>query len=482
MGREGIGPQNTVFVILSFEGPDAYSSAGGLGVRVDGLSKALASMGFPVNLFFIGDPQLRGQETMMDGRLALHRWCQWISGYYPRGVYEGENEKLCDFNESIPWFVSERVVKPAARAGKLVVILGEEWHTAEAMCRTSDALHARGVRDRTVMFWNANNTFGFDRINWGRLSYTTTITTVSRYMKQILWSLGINPLVIPNGIPASLLGEVDGGAAYRLKRATEAGILLSKVARYHPDKRWNMAVEATGRLKARGERTVLLARGGIEPHGGEVMNRARAIGLNTEEVDSPGNTTEDYLQAVQSAGGADYLNLRFHCPQQFLRIIYRASDAVLANSGHEPFGLVGLEAMAAGGTVFTGSTGEDYAVHLQNSVVLDTADPQEIESYLTYLLGHPEESERMRRMGRDTAAQFTWERVLTNLMHKLEHQARIQGLLGKSVAEDTAGREYDHMPPKSTETSWRAEERELVLSGGVLSEMALCSLQRGGLK
>lgn len=465
MGRIGINPDNTVLVILSFEGPDAYCSAGGLGVRVDGLSKALALMGFPVHLFFIGDPRLRGEEMLIDGHLALHRWCQWISGYYPRGVYEGENEKLFDFNESIPWFISERIVKPAVRDDKLVVILGEEWHTAEAMCRTSDALHAQGLRDRAVMFWNANNTFGFDRINWGRLGYTTTITTVSRYMKQIMWKLGVNSLVIPNGIPASLLGEVDDAAAGRLRRSTEAGILLSKVARYHPDKRWEMAVEATGRLKSGGKRTVLIARGGIEPYGGEVMNRARAIGFNIKDVDSPGNITEDYLQAIQDAGSADYLNLRFHCPQQFLRIVYRASDAVLANSGHEPFGLVGLEVMAAGGTVFTGSTGEDYAVHLQNSVVLDTADPQEIESYISYLLGHPEESERMRQMGRNTAAQFTWEKVLTNLIHKLEYQARIQGLLARSVSRDTADRRSEHVPPTAAELSRRTEARDLALAG-----------------
>lgn len=83
MRWEGITPDNTVFVILSFEGPDAYSSAGGLGVRVDGLSKTLASTGYPVHLFFIGDPRFRGEEMMMAGRLALHRWCQWISEYYP---------------------------------------------------------------------------------------------------------------------------------------------------------------------------------------------------------------------------------------------------------------------------------------------------------------------------------------------------------------------------------------------------------------
>jgi len=437
MGRSGITPDNTVFVILSFEGPDAYSSAGGLGVRVDGLSKALASMGFPVHLFFIGDPRLRGEEMMIDGHLALHRWCQWISGYYPRGVYEGENEKLLDFNESIPWFISERIVKPAVREDKLVVILGEEWHTAEAMCRASDALHGQGIRDKTVMFWNANNTFGFDRINWGRLGYVTSITTVSRYMKHIMRGMGLNPLVIPNGIPKHLLSDVDYNAVARLKRSLNADVILSKVARWDPDKCWNMAMGATAKLKARGLRTVLLARGGIEPHGEEVMYNARSMGLSINDVGTNGNSLEDYLQAIGNHNGADIVNIRFHCPQEFLRVIYSASDAVLANSGHEPFGLVGLEAMAAGGIAITGGTGEDYAVPFRNAIVLETADPAEIEAHVMYLQEHPWEKERIRQAGRQTAAMFTWEEVTKNLIRKVEYQARRQGVqLAPSTMHD----------------------------------------------
>ena len=42
-----VTPENTEFVILCFEGPDPYSLAGGLGVRVDYLSSTLAQMGFP---------------------------------------------------------------------------------------------------------------------------------------------------------------------------------------------------------------------------------------------------------------------------------------------------------------------------------------------------------------------------------------------------------------------------------------------------
>ncbi|NIM45416.1 MAG: glycosyltransferase [Nitrososphaeria archaeon] len=430
MTRTNITTENTVFVLLSFEGPDRYSLAGGLGVRVTHLSEALAHTGFPTHLVFVGDPQERGEEISNGGKLKLHRWCQWISRYYPDGVYQGENEKLYDFNESVPWFISEHIAKPAVASGKLVVIMGEEWHTAEAMCRISDLLHSSGVRDKAVMFWNANNTFGFDRIDWGRLAYTTTITTVSRYMKHLMWKIGVNPVVIPNGIPESLLHSVDGRTANELRKSLGVDLVLAKVARWDPDKRWNMAVEAIRRLKARGMKTVLLARGGIEPHGEEVMYNARSLGLTVREAKARDSTLDDYLEAIGGNGGADIVNIRFHCPHDFLRILYYASDAVLANSGHEPFGLVGLETMAAGGVAFTGGTGEDYAIPFHNSIVLETSDPREIEAYITYLDEQPAEEERIRETARQTAKRFTWGEVIRDLTRKLEHQARLQGVLG----------------------------------------------------
>ena len=437
MGRTSITTNNAIFALLSFEGPDCYSLAGGLGVRVTNLSWTLAHTGFLTHLFFVGDPGVKGEEISNGGRLILHRWCQWISEYYPGGVYQGENEKLYDFNESVPWFVTEHVIKPAVNQGKLVVILGEEWHTAEAMCCISDLLHNSGLRDKVVMFWNANNTFGFDRINWGQLAYATTITTVSRYMKHIIWGMGVNSLVIPNGIPKSLLGKVNENAVSRLRKSLGVDLILSKVARWHPDKRWKMAVDAIAKLKARGIRTVLLARGGVEPHGEEVMYNARSLGLTVKEARTAGNTFEDYFQAIVDSSRADILNIGFHCPQEFLRIIYHTSDGVLANSSHEPFGLVGLETMAAEGIAYTGGTGEDYAIPFHNSIVLETSDPKEIEACVMYLEEHPEEKGRIRKAARHTARRFTWEEVMRNLILKLEYQARIQGLLVTSKKPPT---------------------------------------------
>ncbi|MCL5958193.1 MAG: hypothetical protein M1358_02570, partial [Chloroflexi bacterium] len=58
-----ISGDNIAFVILSFEGPDRYSLAGGLGVRITHLSHTLASLGYETDLLFIGDPDLEGRES-----------------------------------------------------------------------------------------------------------------------------------------------------------------------------------------------------------------------------------------------------------------------------------------------------------------------------------------------------------------------------------------------------------------------------------
>jgi len=250
-------------------------------------------------------------------------------------------------------------------------------------------------------------------------------------MKHIMWGMGLNPLVIPNGIPRRLLEPVDVDKVQQLRQclSIDGGNVLAKVARWDPDKRWHMAVESVARLKQRGLRTVLLARGGLEPHGLEVLGRARALGLTVCEARTSDNNLNSYFQALHDSCQADVIDIKFHLPQDFLRIIYRASDAVLANSGHEPFGIVGLETMAAGGIAFTGSTGEDYAIPYHNAFVLETSDPREIEGYLMYLKECPDEGIRIRSEARRTAAFFTWEAATENLISKLENQARIQRAL-----------------------------------------------------
>jgi glycosyltransferase involved in cell wall biosynthesis len=431
--RGGISPENTVFVSLCFEGPDTYSMAGGLGARVTELTETLARLGYETHLIFIGDPSKPSEEILHDGKLHLKRWGQWISKYYPNGVYDGEDHKLYDFNESVPYHVYNEIARPAIEQGKIVVVIGEDWHTAEAISRTSDLLHWHSLRHRCILMWNCNSLMSLHRINWGRLNFTSTITTVSRYMKHKLWDYGVNPLVIPNGIPQRYLDPVDAEAVRLVHTAAQRGnterLFLFKIGRFDPDKRWLMAVEAAARLKYSGHPITMVARGGIEPHGFEVLGRARHLGLIVQDIEARRPTAAECIDLLRDAHEADIYNLRFFVPEEFVRMCYAGADAVLANSGHEPFGLVGLEVMAAGGIAFTGSTGEDYALSFENAVALETDDPEEIVGYLLYLNQHPEEREKIRAEGHDTAAEFSWEEAIDNLSGKIGYLARKQSIV-----------------------------------------------------
>ncbi|HTE18272.1 MAG TPA: glycosyltransferase family 4 protein, partial [Armatimonadota bacterium] len=421
-----LNTSNTEFVVLSFEGPDPYCRAGGLGVRVTELTRAIAAQGFDTHFYFLGDPEAAPTEQVDDLPLHYHRWSQWISRHYPNGVYEGERSKQADFRATIPRHLVEERVGPAVARGKRVVILSEEWHTADVACDVSDALWRAGLRDDTVMVWNANNTLGFENVDFERLRFTQSLSTVSRWMKHEMWSRGCNPLVLPNGIPARRLEHsplVDELAAMAQGRLKDR-LTLGKVARFDPDKRWLMAVDAAAGLKRMQLPVLFIAKGGLEAHGHDVIQRALAAGLRVRDVRSASRDPRELMRLLlNAADGADMLNIQFYLSEPLTRALFKVADAMLQNSGREPFGLVGLEVMAAGGLVFTGATGEEYARPFDNAVVLDTDDPREVESNVVGLLARPNDAARMRRNGEETARQYTWDQVLDLMLRRLQYLA-----------------------------------------------------------
>jgi glycosyltransferase involved in cell wall biosynthesis len=447
-------PTQTTFILLSFEGPDVYSQAGGLGVRVKELSRALAERGYETHLFFVGDPTLPADECSQDGRLSLHRWSQWISRHHPVGVYDGEDSKVADINHSLPEALVLNYIKPAVERGHSVVILGEEWHLAHAMTLISDALYFAGLRDRCLLLWNANNHFSFHRINWGQLGFTCTLTTVSRYMKHIMWRWGVNPIVVPNGIPGSMLARVSQVQVRAVRTAVSVPAFLFKIGRFSPDKRWHQAIAAVAQLKERGTPTRLMMRGGLEPFGGEVLDFARQNGLRVVPLSTRIEDVAGLVKTLREHADADIWNVTAFLPDDLLPVLYASATATLANSGHEPFGLVGLEAMASGGVAFVGATGEEYAEPFKNAIVIETDDAAEIVAYVSHLAEHPENARNLRIAAQRTARDFTWQRVIDILLQRLEFVALKQGLkLPDSVppvpAPDGDGSRAVEAPPPS---------------------------------
>lgn len=398
------------FHILSFEGPDAYARAGGIATRVTGLAHALAERGHPTHLWFVGDPDLPGHER--NGSLSLHRWCQWISRHHPAGVYAGEEDKRRDYAASLAPFMMQYKLVPELLRGGRAVVLAEEWQTVDAVLHLDWLLRRARLRERVSIFWNANNTFGFERIDWPRLAAAATIVSVSRYMKHCMRAYGVDAVVIPNGLAPESFTEPDPDAVHALRQTMRDRTLIAKVARWDPDKRWLLAVDTIAELKRSGGRPLLVARGGIEAHEYEVLERARRAGLSIAERHAAESGAQGLVRALVDTAEADIVVLRSHLDPDARGTLFRAADAVLANSGHEPFGLVALEAMAVGGLACTGASGEDYAQDGHNALVLQQNDPREFVALFDRVQRRSGGDRALRHHAALTARQYAWADVL----------------------------------------------------------------------
>ena len=404
-------------VILCFEGPDPYSLVGGLGVRVAELAEALTESGVSTELVFIGDPNLP-ERGITPGGVRLHRVLQTLSKDYPSGVYDGEYNKIDAYAREVPQIVIDDHIAPAAKRGEQVLVLVEEWQTVKATIELNRRLREQHLRSSAVILWNANNTYGFENVDWVALHGSATITTISKFMKFEMRQRGVNALVIPNGIPARLLDGPPADVVKHFREAVGGDPFLAKVGRFDPDKRWFQAIDAVDELRKRGGKPRLVIRGGSESHGREVILRAKSLGLVVDEFPVGIEDKRFFTQLAKTRG--DIVVLQAPLPQPVLFALYAAADAVLANSGKEPFGLVGLEVMAAGGLPVCGATGEEYAEPFVNAIVCDTEDGLELATYIESTLGDPRQIHLMHAAAQATAQRYTWPTVLNVLARKLE--------------------------------------------------------------
>lgn len=402
-------------VLIAFEGPDRYSFVGGLATRMNDLAEALIKRGHRVRHLFVGDPDLPAVEERSGGMLRLERWGQWISRHHPKDVYDGEDGKWRDFSRTVPPHLLEEVIVPAARTGKRAILLFEDWQTANAAINATVLARRAGLRGAITPFWNANNTYGFGNIDFTLLGRAVTITTISRFMRAELTKSGVEPEVLPNGIAERFAEPVPPADARAMRTALAGRPSLVKVARFDPDKRWLWAVDAVAHLRDRGTRPRFIMRGSRSDYADVVGARIRERGLTGERVALGANAAPKELAAALQAVESDVAFLDFFVSEAALRALYAGADGVLANSEKEPFGLVGLEVMGAGGIAFVGRTGEDYAVPYGNSIVVQSDDPRELLIHLGTLGSRPDLETRIRADGPATAKRYVWPRILDAL-------------------------------------------------------------------
>ena len=396
-------------MLVAFEGPDRYSFVGGLATRMNDLAAALVGRGHRVRHLFVGDPSLPHVEEREGGRLVLERWGQWISAYHPKDVYDGEEGKYADFSRTVPPHLAD-VVEVGLSQGERTVLLFEDWQTASAAVGVATIMAARGIS--VPVFWNANNTYGFGRVDFPILRRVARVTTISRYMRMELAKVEVEAAVLPNGIADRWLAPLARADPGALRKAFGTRPTFVKVARFDPDKRWLWAIDAITAMRNAGLHPRFVMRGSRSDYADLVGSRIRANGLTVERVAMPSTAGPADLASAIAASHADVIFLDFFVSERTLRALYAAADGVLANSEKEPFGLVGLEVMACGGIAYVGRTGEDYAVPFGNSVVVQSDDPRELMTSYRTLREQPKLALSLRRDGLITAQRFAWSRIL----------------------------------------------------------------------
>ena len=123
-------------------------------------------------------------------------------------------------------------------------------------------------------------------------------------------SLGVDPIVIPNGLSADSFLPPDRSGVGEMQRRLRGRTVIAKMARFDPDKRWLGAIEIVGKLKRQGHRPLLIARGGAEAHGHEVLDAARLAGLRVLDRKGEETGVRALLERLEGTHEVDVVNLK----------------------------------------------------------------------------------------------------------------------------------------------------------------------------
>jgi glycosyltransferase involved in cell wall biosynthesis len=229
-----------------------------------------------------------------------------------------------------------------------------------------------------------------------RLRGAAAVLVASEYMRRELLGAGLDPervRVLPYFAPrpaASKSGAPDG-----------APLLLAPARLVLPDKGLDVLLDALARLA----RPFTAAIAGAGPAEGALRARARELGLQ-DRVRFPGWLAPPELDALYA----------------------RALAVIVPSVWDEPFGLVGLEAMAHGRAVLASDVGgiREWLADGRTGRLVPPGDARALAATLERWLATPTEAETLGRAGLERAArEFTPARHLDGLERVLARAGRL---------------------------------------------------------
>jgi glycosyltransferase involved in cell wall biosynthesis len=216
--------------------------------------------------------------------------------------------------------------------------------------------------------------------------------------------------LLPNGVDSAFFAEGDGAAFRAAHRIPTDRRILLCVGRIDYQKNQIGLVEAVADVCSRIPEAHLVLLGPVTVAGyhQRLMDRIRDLGLGQRVTLVPGMSADDPL----------------------LRGAFHAAEVFCLPSLHEPFGIVVLEAWAAGLPVVASRVGGIPSFTTDGVDVLhaEPGDPEHLAGRLVELLEHPDLAARLAAAGREKArCDYDWSIISERLMHLYEDLAARSG-------------------------------------------------------
>lgn len=387
-------------LMLSWEYPP--KSVGGLSNHVYNLSHALKSIGHEVHVITCEEGIAPIEEN--DNGVYIHRVTP----------YRIDTEDFTKWIMQLNFSMIEEAARIIRKTGKIDIIHAHDWLSAFSaktlkwsfnipmVCTIHATEEGRNNGIRTDMQRYISSTEWF-------LSYEAwKIISCSHYMKsQILNIFNVEDekvWVIPNGVDCKAFDIDCDFLSFRRQYALDYEKIVLFVGRHVFEKGVHLLIDAVpGIVSKYSNAKIVIA--GIGPMTEELKDKVKRMGLSNK---------------VLFAGYMD---------DESKNKLYKVADAAVFPSLYEPFGIVALEAMAAGCPVVVSDTGglAELIDHKYNGMKMINGLTESLRDNVLELLFDEELARYVKKNAERTVSEkYTWGKVAkltTEMYQKVKEEA-----------------------------------------------------------
>ncbi|WP_051348473.1 glycosyltransferase family 4 protein [Peribacillus kribbensis] len=378
-------------LILSWEFPPRI--VGGLARHVYGLAKALAGQGHKVTVITAGEGQPEEKEQM-EGITVYRVNPLPVSGHSFLNWTAGLNLSICE------------MIQKVSGNDRVDILHAHDWLTAAAASAAKDLLQIPLAATIHSTEYGRNQGIFSElqkRIHRQEdllLKKADKVIVCSSPMRQELkkgYGYTGQAVVIPNGITEAEVQPASGKGNSYEHRKEETPIIFT----------WGRMVFEKG-FQTLISSAKILSQKSIHPF---------------FIVSGSGPYLKDLKEMVKKEGLGEQFLFNGHIDDVQRNKLLERADLTVIPSLYEPFGIVALEAMAAGKPVIVSGTGglKGIVQDKASGLTFTPGDADELARHIEFLLNHREAAQKMAKFGRESAlVRYSWNEISRRTMQIYE--------------------------------------------------------------